>query len=77
MEILSPTTTLVDRSTKRQLYPRYGVPFYWIVDPEARAVETYALSDQGYELAVRATGAGPVSLPPFGDLALVPDALWS
>lgn len=77
MEILSPTTTLVDRSTKRQLYARYGVPFYWIVDPEARAVEAYALAGQGYELAVRATGGGPVSLPPFSDLALVPDALWS
>ncbi len=77
VEILSPTTTLVDRSTKRQLYARYGVPFYWIVDPEGRAVEAYTLSDQGYELAVRATGAGPVSPPPFSDLALVPDALWA
>lgn len=39
VEILSPSTTLVDRSTKRQLYARYGIPFYWIVDPEAHAVD--------------------------------------
>lgn len=61
VEILSPATTLIDRSTKRQLYARQGVPYYWIVDPEARAGEAYVLS--GYDLAVRATGSQPVSLP--------------
>ena len=44
VEILSPATTLIDRSTKRQLYARYGVPYYWIVDPEARAVGSEAVS---------------------------------
>ena len=27
VEILSPSTTLIDRSTKHQLYSRYGVPY--------------------------------------------------
>ncbi len=76
VEILSPTTTLIDRSTKRQLYARYGVPDYWIVDPEARVIEAYGLSDGGYQLAVRAAGREPVSLPPFPDLAFAPATLW-
>jgi Uma2 family endonuclease len=76
VEILSPTTTLIDRSTKRQLYARYGVPYYWIVDPEARAIEAYSLAEDGYQLATRASGAEAVSLPPFRDLAFAPASLW-
>jgi len=76
IEILSPATTLIDRSTKQQLYARHGIPFFWLVDPEGRAVEVFVLGPQGYTLAVRAAGAGPVSLPPFPDLALIPAALW-
>ena len=76
VEILSPTTTLIDRSTKRQLYARHGVPYYWIVDPEARTVEVYVLSEGGYQLAARAAGREAISPPPFPDLALVPVSLW-
>ncbi len=76
VEILSPTTTLIDRSTKRQLYARYGVPYYWIVDPEARAVEAHSLAEGGYQLAARAAGGETVSLPPFPDLAFAPATLW-
>src|SRR3990172_513522 len=34
VEILSPSTREVDRGTKLQLYSRYGVPHYWIVEPD-------------------------------------------
>jgi len=76
VEILSPSTTRIDRRTKRELYARHGVPCCWLVDPESRAIEVLALGAEGYSLAARVSGAGPVSLPPFSDLALVPDALW-
>jgi Uma2 family endonuclease len=76
MEILSPTTAVIDRGTKRQLYGRHGVPCYWIVDPEARTVEAWVLVEGSYRLATRASGAEPVSLPPFSDLALIPASLW-
>ena len=76
VEILSPSTTEIDRSTKRQLYARHGVPGYWIVDPEARVVEAYVLSEGAYQLSARVAGSEPVSLPPFPDLAFVPALLW-
>ncbi len=38
VEILSPSTRTVDRTTKRDIYARYGVPEYWLVDTEARTV---------------------------------------
>ena len=76
VEVLSPSSTLIDRSTKWQLYARHGVPFYWLVDSEGRAIEALELGPEGYALAARASGAGPVSFPPFQDLPLVPAALW-
>ena len=38
VEILSPSPSAYDRVTKRNLYARYGVPEYWLVDTEARTV---------------------------------------
>ena len=76
VEILSPSTTTIDRSRKLQLYARHGVPYYWIVDPDARVLEAYELAEGRYRLVTRATGAAPVSLPPFPDLAIVVDSLW-
>lgn len=76
VEVLSPGTTVIDRTTKSQLYARYGVPYYWMVDFEARSVEAYALAEGSYRLVQRASGNDPVSLPPFLDLGLVPASLW-
>jgi Uma2 family endonuclease len=43
IEVLSPGAENArrDRIVKLQLYGKYGVPEYWIVDPEQRAVEVY------------------------------------
>jgi len=60
IEILSPSTTNIDRSTKHQLYRRFEVPYYWIVDPEARTVEAYGLAEGQYQLFQRASGAPAV-----------------
>jgi Uma2 family endonuclease len=44
-EVLSPTSAARDRVTKRHLYARAGVPYYWLIDPEARVLEALALRD--------------------------------
>ena len=76
VEILSPSTAATDRGRKRELYARYGVPYLWLVDSDARALEAYALGAGGYRLAGLASGTGPIDLPPFTDLGLVPVSLW-
>jgi len=76
IEIISPNTPRIDRVTKLQLYARHDVPYYWIVDPDARAIDVYELAEGGYRLVTRASGDAPVSPAPFTDLALVPDSLW-
>ena len=41
VEILSPGTARADRTIKRRLYQREGVPEYWIVDLDARLIDRW------------------------------------
>jgi Uma2 family endonuclease len=43
LEILSPSTAGRDRGLKLATYAHHGVPEYWIVDPDAEAVEIHRL----------------------------------
>src|SRR5262245_6132307 len=76
IEILSPSTRTIDRVVKRRLYARYGTPYLWLADPDARVVEAFALEGDRYALAVSVAGAEPVDVPPFDGLGLIPGALW-
>ena len=51
VEILSPSTRRNDRGHKLNVYSRYGVREYWIVDPDAWLVEVLAAGDSGLALA--------------------------
>jgi Uma2 family endonuclease len=46
IEVLSEPR--IDRVRKRDLYMRFAVPEYWIVDPEADRVEIYRLQGDAY-----------------------------
>ena len=76
VEILSPSTAVIDRTRKRDLYARYGVPYLWFVDPNTREIEAHVLDAGAYRLARRVSGTAPVDLPPFTGLDLVPSSLW-
>jgi Uma2 family endonuclease len=56
VEILSPSTAATDRGRKMQMFARYGVREYWIIDPAEERLEIYTLAPGGYELAHVATG---------------------
>mgnify|MGYP000013720584 CR=1 FL=1 len=43
IEVLSPSTQRHDRLTKYNLYERAGVPEYWIVSPNEKAVQVFLL----------------------------------
>ena len=70
VEILSPTTSRTDRVTKAQIYARYGVPVYWIVDPDEESIEIYLLDGDLFRLAATLRGANPTMAPPFKELEI-------
>ena len=45
-ESLAPGSARHDRITKRRSFQRNGVPDYWIIDGDARAVEVWRLGDE-------------------------------
>ena len=52
-----------DRVIKRQLYAKYEVPEYWIVDPQQRTMEVFRLKDKALELVVTLTVGDQISSP--------------
>jgi len=70
IEILSPTTSRTDRVTKAQIYARYRVPVYWIVDVEREVIEIYLLEVESYRLAATLQGDTPTPAPPFNELKI-------
>lgn len=48
-EILSPSTSKIDREAKWDLYADRGVGFYLLVDPKTRTVEANHLVDGAYQ----------------------------
>ena len=48
VEIISPNSRKRDVIIKRDIYERYGVRFYWLVDPEEETVRVFELQDGVY-----------------------------
>lgn len=64
VEILSPATRERDLGAKRQLYARFGVPHFWIVDPDTRSVHCFALAGEPhYGDPVTVAGSASLELP--------------
>jgi Uma2 family endonuclease len=70
VEVLSPSTRAYDRHEKVERYAALGVPHVWLVDPDARTIESVA----GGVRSVTAHSAALLS--PFRTLRLDLDALW-
>jgi Uma2 family endonuclease len=56
IEILSPSTRLVDLSLKRARYEAVGCPSYWVVDPDTPSLSAWELAEGSYVPAGEATG---------------------
>ena len=50
VEVLSPSTAKNDRTHKKDVYERCGVPEYWIVGPAEKFIEVYWLDSGKYVL---------------------------
>jgi Uma2 family endonuclease len=65
MEIISPSTRHLDHRTKLDVYARFGVPEYWLVDPEHETISIFTDPQEGrYQReAAASTVAVSVTIP--------------
>jgi Uma2 family endonuclease len=74
VEILSPSTAASDRRAKLALYARFGIPEYWIVDPDRSRLDAYSLLDRAY-VPIEDEAPGQMRSRVFPDLVLDVDSL--
>jgi Uma2 family endonuclease len=65
VEIRSPSTALIDLNRKKTAYERFGVPSYWIVNPDPPQPEltVFELRDGRYAPSSKASEPFTVSRP--------------
>ncbi|MDP2602327.1 MAG: Uma2 family endonuclease [Deltaproteobacteria bacterium] len=76
IEILSPSTHRIDRETKAQLYAKYAVPHYWLIDPDQQTLETYELAGDRYQLIGKVQNAEVFAPALFPGLSIPVADLW-
>ena len=76
VEVLSPSTMEEDRNIKMRVYARHGVLNYWIVDPDARTLEMYALEGDAFWIVATFSGDAEATTPLFPGLTIPLARLW-
>jgi Uma2 family endonuclease len=58
VEVASPRTRLYDRNRKKDIYEGFGIPAYWIVEPDMDKPEliVFELRSGAYEQIAHVTG---------------------
>lgn len=75
-EILSASTRRKDLGVKRALYAAQGVPHLWIVDPDARQLEAFALERGGWRLLDTFFEDDTANVAPFVGTPLLLSNWW-
>jgi Uma2 family endonuclease len=76
-EVLSPSTSKIDRGPKRRIYAREHVSYLWLVDPDAKTLEAFRIEGDSYLLIATHEDEDKVRVPPFDAVELELAALWS
>jgi Uma2 family endonuclease len=76
VEVLSPSSTRKDRLHKMRIYQKVQVQHYWIVDPEEKTLECFALRDGLYARVAAGMEEDVVEHPDFAGLSIALKDLW-
>ena len=75
-EILSASTERLDRGPKRRIHAQAGVGHLWLLDPNARVLETFALVAGQWLLLATFEPGDEVRVAPFDAVGFPMDALF-
>lgn len=76
VEILSPSTSKVDRGIKARRYAELGVEHYWIVDLDRRRLDCHRLSGDEFQPLIDAEGDVTLRHPAWDGLVIDLAVLW-
>ncbi len=78
VEVQSPSTALFDLNTKKAAYERFGIPSYWVIDPdlERPGLRAFELDgDAVYIEVAHVTGRDGFSARKPFNVEIIPDRL--
>lgn len=75
VEVLSPSNRTYDQQQKAEVYARFGVLEYWIVDPEFDTIAVFGLQDGAFAVIPPENGRAVSRVPP--GLTIDPEALFA
>ncbi len=76
-EVLSPGNKEFDLEKKQLTYEKYGVAYYWIVDPIKKTLEVLVLQEGKYQLKGTFTGNEKINAVPFHEITMDLQYLWA
>jgi Uma2 family endonuclease len=79
IEVITPTPrdTHRDRVVKAREYARFGVRWYWLIDPAMRNLEIFELGPDGKYVLLTGASTGRLRVPGCRGLVLDVDDLWA
>lgn len=75
-EFMSPSSRKGGRFEKPGIYASFGVEYYWLGDPAARALETFRLARGKWDKTGAFRDSDLVAAPPFDAVAFALGELW-
>ena len=70
IEIISPSSAYYDLIEKKELYEKYGVKEYWLVDPKKHWIEVHVNTDSKFQLHQRCDKEGTIHSVVLADFDL-------
>ena len=75
-EVLSPSTARTDKTAKMPIYARARVPYLWLLDPLARTLDVFRLTEGQWLVAGLYAGNDKVRAEPFQAVEIELGLLW-
>jgi len=75
-EIISPSTVANDKIWKMDIYARYEVSHYWLIDPRDRTLESFMLQSGVWARIACFIGSARVRAEPFTEVELDLGSFW-